>query len=236
MLNVNEIFESISGETGIIPQGAITTFIRLQGCNLHCTWCDTQKAQEVDYEGINAKEVSDIVKKEVATKNVIITGGEPLLQGQTLQLTRQLINYGHVVQIETNGSIKPSSLFPPQTCFVFDYKLLSSGMTEMMMPIWMFNEIAINRKIFIKFVYCGKDDIFHAIRVMEKFKKPNQAVVPRGVNRNADITFVFSPINGGNNPGMKVKEAQALLLQYAPSIYRSSVVFSIQLHKLLDMR
>ena len=81
MLKINEIFKSIQGESTYA--GLPCTFVRLAGCNLRCTYCDTNYAY---YDG---KELTDdeIVKKidEYGVKCVEFTGGEPLLQEENLQ-------------------------------------------------------------------------------------------------------------------------------------------------------
>ena len=78
-LKVHSIFESISGEAGGFPQGSWCTFLRLSGCNLRCRWCDTPDAQEVEAQTLDmsVKEICDSVG---IYKNILITGGEPLLQ------------------------------------------------------------------------------------------------------------------------------------------------------------
>src|SRR5437867_1930958 len=107
-LIVNEIFTSIQGETSRV--GEPCTFVRLTGCNLRCTYCDTAYAF---HEG-DAKPVEDVVA-EVARRGVsfvTITGGEPLAQEGTYDLIRRLLDAGHDVQIETGGSLATDRVDP----------------------------------------------------------------------------------------------------------------------------
>jgi len=129
MLKINEIFKSIQGESTYA--GLPCTFIRLAGCNLRCTYCDTNYAY---YEG---KELSDedIVKKidEYGVKLVEFTGGEPMLQEETPKLLKTLLDKGYTVLIETNGSICIGCL-DKRLNIIMDYKTPKSNMNERMRP------------------------------------------------------------------------------------------------------
>lgn len=129
MLKINEIFKSIQGESTYA--GLPCTFVRLAGCNLRCTYCDTNYAY---YEG---KEISDedIIAKidEYGVKCVEFTGGEPLLQEETPKLIKTLLDKGYNVLIETNGSICIGCLDKGIT-IIMDYKTPKSGMSERMRP------------------------------------------------------------------------------------------------------
>lgn len=129
-MKLHSIFQSINGEVNAYGQGSICTFIRLQGCNLRCKWCDTPDA----IGSANIKkvlDVSDIVHEiknlPVKTKIVTITGGEPCLQMEELiKLSRALIKESYKVSVETNGSFFLKFL-PFETSCVMDYKPFSSG-------------------------------------------------------------------------------------------------------------
>lgn len=129
MLKVNEIFKSIQGESTYA--GLPCTFVRLAGCNLRCTYCDTNYAY---YEG---KEISDedIIAKidEYGVKCVEFTGGEPMLQEETPNLIKTLLDKGYNVLIETNGSICIGCL-DKRLNIIMDYKTPKSGMSERMRP------------------------------------------------------------------------------------------------------
>ncbi|MBU7012957.1 MAG: 7-carboxy-7-deazaguanine synthase QueE [Theionarchaea archaeon] len=103
MLNVSEIFFSLNGEGVLI--GVPTVFVRLSGCNLRCTWCDTKYAWE---EGAK-KDVEQIAREVKKEDNgfcewVLLTGGEPLLQ-EIGGLVDELKSIGFTIGIETNGSL-----------------------------------------------------------------------------------------------------------------------------------
>ena len=131
---ISEIFDSIDGEGK--RAGQLCTFIRVVGCNLRCSYCDTMYAVEPEkYSLIAPKEmcVSDILARvNRRFGRVTITGGEPLLFPETVQLTNRLCDAGYEVNIETNGACDivafrelirdPSRLF-----FTVDFKLPSSG-------------------------------------------------------------------------------------------------------------
>lgn len=105
MLRLHSIFESISGEAGLsIPQGQWCSFVRLQGCNLRCPYCDTADSQG----NTSAFQLSteQLVSKlsRLRNKHVLITGGEPLYQEETESLILKLLQCRFVVQVETNGT------------------------------------------------------------------------------------------------------------------------------------
>ena len=129
MIKINEIFKSIQGESTYA--GLPCTFIRLAGCNLRCSYCDT------NYAYYNGEEISDedIVAKveEYGVKCVEFTGGEPLLQEETPKLLKTLLDKGYNVLIETNGSICIGCL-DKRLNIIMDYKTPKSGMSERMRP------------------------------------------------------------------------------------------------------
>jgi len=99
-LKVNEIFYSIQGESSFI--GIPCVLVRLTGCNLRCSYCDTRYA----YEEGTLREIPEIIDQVSSYRSrlVEITGGEPLLQEQTPLLIRSLLGRGYDVLLETNGS------------------------------------------------------------------------------------------------------------------------------------
>lgn len=99
MLNIHEIFESLQGEGSFF--GVPSCFIRLQGCDCHCPWCDTTAAWKMT--GGKAMQESDIVRRLSVIRHVVITGGEPLLQ-DVLPLIWMLRRQNKDVQIETSGT------------------------------------------------------------------------------------------------------------------------------------
>lgn len=102
LIAINEIYESIQGEGLLV--GLPSIFIRLQGCNLRCPWCDQPEALSFKE---NYKRLSDLVKKlySFSTKHVVITGGEPFAHKELPSLVETLLDKGYSVQIETNGTL-----------------------------------------------------------------------------------------------------------------------------------
>ena len=124
-LVVNEIFYSIQGESSF--SGRPCVFVRLTGCNLRCTYCDTRYA----YEEGDALELSKILDKVSNFKCplVEVTGGEPLLQEETPALIYSLLENGYEVLLETNGSLSMSTI-DGRCTKIIDIKCPSSGEHE----------------------------------------------------------------------------------------------------------
>jgi 7-carboxy-7-deazaguanine synthase len=129
MLKVNEIFKSIQGESSYV--GLPCAFVRLTGCHLRCTWCDTAYAF---HEGTDMT-VEEVVQKVEAmgVKFFELTGGEPLLQEDAFELVRRLCDLNYTILIETSGAVDLSGL-DPRSIKIMDIKCPSSGMTDKM--IW----------------------------------------------------------------------------------------------------
>lgn len=125
-MKIAEIFTSLQGEG--LTSGYPTIFIRLAGCNLSCSYCDTPASRQGG---------SDIAVREVAERALVekphyvcITGGEPLLQkNEVAELSRQLISAGKTVSIETNGTV-PFDDLPDNVSICMDVKCPSSGETS----------------------------------------------------------------------------------------------------------
>ncbi len=102
MLSVNEIFHSIQGES--TAAGRPCVFVRLQGCNLACRYCDTEDSRGA---GGSEMEVAEIVRRvaDFGCDLVEVTGGEPLVQPETGLLLGTLVEAGYEVLVESNGSL-----------------------------------------------------------------------------------------------------------------------------------
>ncbi|MCK9281964.1 MAG: radical SAM protein [Melioribacteraceae bacterium] len=125
MLKINEIYYSLQGES--TKAGLPCVFIRLTYCNLRCTYCDTEYAF---YEG-NDKSIDEIIE-EVSKYNcrlVEVTGGEPLVQTEVLDLMEKLCNLGYEVLIETGGSL-PIENIDKRVKVIMDLKCPSSKMMK----------------------------------------------------------------------------------------------------------
>lgn len=121
-LRLNEIFHSIQGESTRAGEPCI--FIRLAGCHLRCSWCDTEYAFR---EG-SRRRIADVLEEVLAIDCglVEITGGEPLLQKAVHVLERSLLDHGRTVMIETSGACDISAC-DPRTEVIMDLKPPSSG-------------------------------------------------------------------------------------------------------------
>jgi len=122
--NIAEIFYSIQGEG--TRAGLPCVFVRFQGCNLRCTWCDTVFAQERH----SGKEMtaSQIIEqaKEYNCNFIEFTGGEPLLQKNINYLLEHFLSLNFTVAIETNGTLDISKL-PKDVIKIMDIKCPSSA-------------------------------------------------------------------------------------------------------------
>ena len=102
-LRIAESFASIQGEGGWV--GTPSTFIRISGCNLRCVWCDTPYASwEPEGEYLSVEEILEDARGR-GLKHVVVTGGEPMLFDAVEPLTAGLRKLGHVITIETAGTV-----------------------------------------------------------------------------------------------------------------------------------
>ena len=125
MLRINEIYHSIQGESS--KSGLPCVFVRLTYCNLRCTYCDTEYA----FYGGEDKSIEKILNevKKYNCKLVEVTGGEPLVQKETLELMKRLCNEGFDVMLETGGSL-PIKDIDERVLIIMDLKCPSSKMEK----------------------------------------------------------------------------------------------------------
>jgi 7-carboxy-7-deazaguanine synthase len=153
---ITEIFKSIQGEG--TRAGLPCVFVRLTGCNLRCTWCDTAYA----FHGGLKRTIEEVLGQvhELAGEGasrvplVEITGGEPLLQPQTPELAEKLLAAGYTVMIETSGE-RPVGVLPRQVVKIVDVKCPDSGEPD---TFDMSNLQAVDEKDEIKFVISTRGD------------------------------------------------------------------------------
>ena len=177
MLPVIETFTSIQGES--THAGRICFFIRLAGCNLRCSFCDTTYA----FTGGSEYTVDEIIAmaEKAPCKLVEITGGEPLLHSETPLLAQALLAKGFEVLIETNGSLDIGVL--PAGCRrIVDYKLPSSGMAEKMCRANWEKLTSVDE---VKFVTGSREDFDFAIMRIKEFKLAEKTA-----------NLIFSPVWG----------------------------------------
>ena len=121
-LLVKEIYPAIIGEG--IYSGFSGLIIRLAGCNLNCIYCDTRYARKGG-RWWRGKELVKLAEKK-GFKKILITGGEPLLQPEVIDLSGALLKKGKQVLLETNGSL-PINQVPKQVHIIMDLKTPGSG-------------------------------------------------------------------------------------------------------------
>jgi len=158
-LKVNEIFYSIQGESTYAGRPCV--FVRLAGCNLRCTFCDTKYA----YDEGELREIDDIFDQVSSYQCplVEITGGEPLIQSETPLLIHGLIEYGYNVLLETNGT-KDISLVDEGCVKIVDVKCPSSGMSDMNDPE---NLNRLSHGDELKFVIGNREDYDYAKKILD---------------------------------------------------------------------
>jgi 7-carboxy-7-deazaguanine synthase len=149
-LKLTEIFFSIQGEADAV--GWPTVFVRLTGCPLRCTYCDTEYA----FYGGNWHEQADVLASVAAygAKHVCVTGGEPLAQKGCVSLLTALCDAGYNVSLETSGAMD-ISLVDPRVARVVDIKTPGSG--EDARNRWENLQLLAPRDQ-LKFVICNRDD------------------------------------------------------------------------------
>lgn len=203
-LRINEIFYSLQGETSRV--GLPTVFIRLTGCPLRCTYCDTTYAFQ---EGITLTlpEILDKVAQYHA-HYVTVTGGEPLAQKDCLPLLRQLCDAGYSVSLETGGALDIAKV-DPRVSRILDIKTPGSGEVER--NRWE-NLEWLTLQDEVKFVLCGEEDYAWAKQVLSEHRIAERC------------TVLFSACQGRLEPALL---AQWLLRDNLP------VRLQVQLHKLL---
>lgn len=205
--NVVEIFKSIEGEGK--RTGYPSVFVRLAGCNLRCSYCDTAYAQQASdaVECFNEQELVDKIS-EYNCSRVTITGGEPLLH-DLRPLLNLLYAADYKVNIETNGAVPLYSQRWGGIFYTLDYKCGTSGESQKML---MRNYKLLNKNDVVKFVVGSKEDFKDVDRVMAYCKKVGCR--PR---------FYISPVWGAIEP--------AELVEYAKT--KNNLCVQVQLHKII---
>ena len=125
MLRVTEIFRSIQGES--THAGRPCTFVRLTGCPMRCTWCDS----EYTFTGGEHLSIDDVMKqvRDFGCRLVEVTGGEPLAQREAFDLIRLLCDESYEVLIETGGYVSTEDL-DQRARVILDVKCPASGEAE----------------------------------------------------------------------------------------------------------
>ena len=204
-LRITEIFYSLQGESR--TQGYPTVFVRLTGCPLRCSYCDTAYA----FSGGEVMSLATIEQQVASYKPrfVTVTGGEPLAQPGCNELLAALCEKGYEVSLETSGAL-PIAGVDPRVVVVLDLKTPASG--EMNRNDYS-NLALLKPADQIKFVICNREDYLWA-RMQLDLHRLSQRV--------ADV--LFSPSYGELDPQQL---AEWILADNVP------VRMQMQLHKLL---
>lgn len=149
-LRITEIYASVQGESTHVGKPCV--FVRLTGCNLRCTWCDSA----FTFHGGSWASLDDVVERagSYGIHTVEVTGGEPLLQPNAPALMRRLLDAGHEVLLETSGS-RDISPVPPEVRIILDLKPPDSG--EVHANLWS-NVERLAPKDEVKFVLASRRD------------------------------------------------------------------------------
>jgi 7-carboxy-7-deazaguanine synthase len=160
-LQITEIFHSIQGESTRVGQPCV--FVRLTGCPLRCTWCDTEYA----FYGGEPIGIDAILARVQAYGCPLaeVTGGEPLHQPGALVLLTKLCDVGIQVMLETSGAFDISAI-DPRVSIIMDVKCPGSGMTDRMR--WA-NMEHLSQKDEVKFVLKDRSDYEWARGIVEKY-------------------------------------------------------------------
>ena len=176
-----ETFYSIQGEGA--TAGLAAVFVRLQGCSVGCGWCDTRYSWDPDA----GREVElAALLDEVAAfpcRRVVVTGGEPLESPLFVPLVAALAERGHVLEVETSGTLEPPAEAPAAIQWNVSVKLSGSGVAEAVR----INPAAIAafraREAWWKFVVGEPAEVGEVLRLAERFALPRERVLlqPQGL-------------------------------------------------------
>ena len=209
-MRVTEVFHSIQGESSYAGQPCV--FVRLTGCPLRCTWCDTDYA----FYGGHECSIEETLAKVRAygCRLVEVTGGEPLAQPESLSFMTRLCDAGYTVLLETSGAVEIAQV-DPRAHIILDVKCPGSGMTDRM--YWP-NLSQLAAKDEAKFVLADRADYDWAREILARYDLTSRCSV------------LFSPVFGS----LDVRHlAEWILADRLP------VRFQLQMHKYIwapDMR
>ncbi|HET8635451.1 MAG TPA: radical SAM protein [Acidobacteriaceae bacterium] len=151
-----EIYKSIQGESSFAGRPCI--FVRLAGCNLRCSWCDSEYTFTGGYK-LSEDEVIAEIEKLTPVKLVEFTGGEPLLQErEVIPLMERLLGSGYELMIETSGE-RPVENVPKAVHKIIDVKCPGSGESG---RFRMTNLASLTERDEVKFVITNRDDYEYA--------------------------------------------------------------------------
>lgn len=202
--DICEVYETLMGESG--ASGWPCTLVRMGGCNLRCSYCDTRYALN-EHTRLSLEEVLSRVHVPYP-RHVLVTGGEPLIQPGTPRLLEGLVERGHTVYLETNGSMDVSAI-DRRVRRVIDMKCPGSGESDKNRYQ---NLDHVNSLDEVKFVIGDREDFLWAKGLVER----------SGICTRTAV--LFSPVSGRLEP----RTLAEWILQE-----RIEVRFQVQLHRIL---
>ena len=205
VIRICEMFYSLEGET--VTAGFPAFFIRLGGCNLDCYYCDTELAH-VYHNDMTVKEIVEEAGRNVPFHHITVTGGEPLMQSNTIYLLRELAEKGYNVQLETNGSFSLAEV-PQQIRIIADVKTPCSGEAG---SFFIENVKYLKEDDEVKFVISDMADYEFSRNFIKEHLEDTGAVIN------------FSPVHGSMEPS----ELAKLIIRE-----RLNVRLNLQLHKVV---
>ena len=209
---VVETFVSINGEGK--KAGRLAMFLRLKGCNLNCSYCDTRWANEkkAPCELLTSKQITDRIL-EAGVSLVTLTGGEPLLDENIGELIGSILMLPQVeLEVETNGSVPIRCYKERDARFsvTMDYKLPSSYMEEAMC---LENMEYLRPWDVVKFVIGSREDLLRAEEMTQRYDLCGKAIV------------YFSPVFDAIEPEE--------IVEFMKERHLNKVRFQIQMHKVV---
>ena len=204
MLYITEIYKSLQGES--TWSGLACIFIRLSGCNLRCSWCDT----EYSFTSGDKLSIDNILDRveQLNCDLVEVTGGEPLAQDKVGELVQKLLDLGKTVLVETGGHMD-INLVSKESIRIMDIKCPASKMSH---TKDLKNIAKLTPKDEVKFVIQNKEDFLWAEKTIREYKLEKKC------------TVIMSTVFGL----MDREELAGLILQSGLNIR-----MQIQLHKLI---
>lgn len=223
-MKVLKIFNSIQGEG--LNTGLPTVFVRLAGCDLMCSYCDTKESWFTSNSKIMTLEevYNEVQSRTTSGGCVCITGGEPLLQKEEVSMLCALLARDDLnVEIETNGKVPLDDFVRHGATIVMDIKCPSSGV-KLDYEFSVKQMSHLSDKDMVKFVVEDKEDLDYMISVLKiaslHIKLPN---------------IIVSPVYHNNKPSPVLKDIIDLIRSNLKDDICSKIRLGLPLHKIIEV-
>ncbi len=214
-MRVMEIFKSIDGEVNAFGQGVVSTFVRFAGCNLACPYCDTKESRSIDSGLFMTPEAVAEHVGDLNCQKVTLTGGEPLLQDDLMELIVILRDNGHTISIETNGTRDLTDTANNADSVIMNYKKQSPPLPNN------YNVLNATEKGILKIMVEDHDQLNNEL---ERFIKEISFYFP-------NIGIALSPVHG------EVSVDDILEFIDRCQLAQDNLIsVNVQLHKLLNIK